>query len=238
MDEGCANRHRGPRLTRGPRTRYAACLGVMFMTRAIRSFLLPGVCAAVICSFALGGLALADDGNLLRNSGFDSDTDNWGDPGLWNARDSRGSAASGSGVSINSSPNTGGTSEFDLEQCVPVQPSGRYRLSAEAFVPAGQPRSPYPALAVFWFTQPGCTGMGQPSGPPAQFRDFATNAWGPVTIHFDVPANMSYARVMLGAGRVAGEQVAPFAVVQFDIVRFSRVDHLTSRVFLPLLASE
>jgi hypothetical protein len=217
---------------------YAASLEMTFMKRAVRRLLLSGASAAVIGSFALGNLALAEDGNQLINGSFDTDTDNWGPPGLWNERDSRGSATSGSGVSINSSPNASGTVEFDLEQCVPVQPSGRYRLSADAFVPAGQPRSPYPALAVFWFTQPGCPGMGQPSGPPAQFQGFASNVWGPVTTHVNVPANMSYARVMLGAGRVAGEQVTPFAVVHFDNVWFSRVDHLTSRAFLPLLSSE
>jgi hypothetical protein len=212
------------------------------MMRAVRSPWVSAASAVIVCSFAalggLGGAALAEDGNLIINGGFDSDTDSWGHPDLWNPLDRRGSPASGSGVSINSSANTSATVEFDLEQCVPVQPSGRYRLSAEAFVPAGQPRSPYPALAVFWFTQPGCTGLGQPGGPPAQFQGFATNAWGPVTTHVNVPANMSYARVMLGAGRVAGAQVAPLAVVHFDNVWFSRVDHLTSSAFVPLLASD
>jgi len=193
--------------------------------------------AALICIFAFeGGLALPDYRDVIINGGFDSNAANWSHPENWDSLDSRGSATSGSIRSINNRVAAGVL--FEIEQCVPVEAGGRYRLSADAYVAPGQQRSPYPGIGVFWFTQPGCPGLGQPNGPPTLYPSFPTNVWAPVLSYFDVPAGKSYARMELGAGRGPGENVSPFAVVHYDNVRFSRVDGLVARAVLPLLISE
>lgn len=103
--------------------------------------------------------SLADD-NLLANPGFDTDLSDWtlsGSPTpQWDSLDAEDSSSSGSAFLINSESTENSDVEY-LSQCIDITP-GVYRLSLDAFIPAGQSTNGEVVLRYVGYADPGCTG--------------------------------------------------------------------------------
>jgi hypothetical protein len=117
--------------------------------------------------------------NMVSNAGFDANFVGW-IPGSspaqllpgWSPADAAGQPGSGSAVVDNVSP--GINQGVTLEQCLPVVPGDRYRITGQVMIPSGGTQSLGNAARIGWWmtSDANCTtGIGGPqsSGSPGAF---------------------------------------------------------------------
>jgi cysteine-rich repeat protein len=139
--------------------------------------------------------------NLVANPGFDTDASGWRpevDISLsWSAVDAAGAAASGSLVVENDDvASISGFVELGAEQCVPVQRTGTYDFSAQAYNTAGQGNnSAAGTIELVYFKSVDCSGSwaGVYQGPFGS----APNQWSTLAGTPTLPASTQSVLVRL-----------------------------------------
>lgn len=96
--------------------------------------------------------------NLVVNPEFDTDFSGWYTSGsTWSAEDWQASPSSGSVTNTNYYPHS---TYLVAEQCIELTGplATTYQLSAQIYLPSGQPTTGYGRLSWGWFASPACTG--------------------------------------------------------------------------------
>ena len=137
--------------------------------------------------------------NMLANPDFDTDLAGWDGPAVWDPLDAFGSPSSGSATWINDYAAGGSTI---VRQCVNFASwIEGFELSAQVFIPSGQPGAGYTYLTAAFFFDSDCgtylTGLGSQS-----FSDF--DNWALVNLTGWTPVGAASVQIA-----IANQKTAP-----------------------------
>ncbi len=134
---------------------------------------------SAMMAVAVLGVSLSAAQNLVANGDFDTDVDGWTNMGggitlSWDGTsDYDGQPNSGSARVLNDYPEA---SSSGVTHCVEdIFGNESYDLSAWLKAPTGQSAVGSSSVFVWWYTEPGCTGV-QSSGPSTQYF-FTSDDW-------------------------------------------------------------